>query len=155
MYFLTKKGITKIQCITISLTLLMAFIPMAFHQDAHSASPLEGCQAAESSVEGVADDPESRRGLDGLREARRAQREVEMSSGWPFSVWTDQQCTGPPAWRSSDVGREESAACEPGHFLTLWIPDHFPAPLDKYECKGKEVHLSKVQLRQAKRNSLS
>lgn len=81
MYFLTKKGITKIQCITISLTLLMAFIPMAFHQDAHSASPLEGCQAAESSVEGVADDPESRRGLDGLREARRAQREVEMSSG--------------------------------------------------------------------------
>lgn len=49
----------------------------------------------------------------------------------------------------------ESTVCEPGHFSTSWILDHFPTTtlLDKYECRGKEVHLSKVQFLQTKLNS--
>lgn len=138
------------------LIFLMALIPNAFQQDVHSSDTSEWFQAAEWSMEKQSWLSRTEASLMGLLESLRAESKRLICPLGDHSVWTPQPRTGPPAWRSCGVRWEESTVCEPGHFLTLWILDQFPTTtlLDKYECEGKEVHLSKVQFLQTKLNSL-
>lgn len=74
-----------------------------------------------------------------IRTTEGQTQEVHVSSGWPFFGVDVPTAWRPPAWRCCGDRWEESTVCEPGHYLTLWILDHFPTTtlLKKYECKGK------------------
>lgn len=141
-----KKTITKAQCIFINLT-----------NDFHSQGLLTGG----SFIEHIRMTSSCRPGTEMC--VRRGSRDHGgPSPRGRYVLWataaggTAQRRPGPPAWRSCAGRGEGPPVCEPGHFLTLWILAHFPTTtlLDKYEGRGKEVHLSKAQFLQKKFHSL-
>lgn len=102
MYFLIKKGINKNPVCYYFFNFTNGFsskclvIRCAFIK--HILMIFRLLSAAWNSKAGYL---ELRHVFDGAARISEGQpQEVDMSFGWPILVWTYQECTGPPAWRT-------------------------------------------------------